>query len=195
MKDPGEHVHSKSAYQMLSEFQVGIIGNPETIVDPNLVIDDDFKPTSTDVDADYARNQFLDLTRPLIPQMWYCNFSKNFYLQQVHQPRHLSQSARLFGPWYLEIFTRTSWYVVPIVWLPIATALFMRAIQQHLDLGTELGFALGKTMGCFLVGNLIWTILEYVLHRFLFHIDGYLPDRPIFLMLHFLLHGVHHYLP
>jgi hypothetical protein len=33
------------------------------------------------------------------------------------------------------------------------------------------------------------------LHRFLFHIDEMLPDRPIFLVLHFLLHGIHHYMP
>lgn len=195
MEDPAEHVHSDSAYSMLKEFQVGILGNPETIVDPHLVIDDDFKPTSTDADIDFARNQFLDLTRPLIPQMWNCNFSKNFYLQQVHQPRHLSKPARLFGPWYLEMFTRTSWYVVPLVWLPIASLIGLKAIQQHLDRGNEFGVAIAKTSGCFLLGNIIWTILEYILHRFLFHIDGVLPDRPIFLMLHFLLHGVHHYLP
>jgi hypothetical protein len=38
-------------------------------------------------------------------------------------------------------------------------------------------------------------MLEYGLHRFLFHIDEWLPDRPLFLTLHFLLHGIHHYLP
>jgi len=38
-------------------------------------------------------------------------------------------------------------------------------------------------------------MLEYALHRFLFHIDELLPDRPFFLMIHFLLHGIHHYLP
>ena len=29
--------------------------------------------------------------------------SKSYYLQQVHQPRHLSKSARLFGPDVLEV--------------------------------------------------------------------------------------------
>ena len=33
------------------------------------------------------------------------------------------------------------------------------------------------------------------MHRFLFHIDEYLPDKPAFLTLHFLMHGIHHYLP
>ena len=55
--------------------------------------------------------------------------------------------------------------------------------------------ALGSTMICFFVGNIVWTILEYTLHRFLFHVDHYLPDANWDLMLHFLLHGIHHYLP
>jgi 4-hydroxysphinganine ceramide fatty acyl 2-hydroxylase len=33
------------------------------------------------------------------------------------------------------------------------------------------------------------------MHRFLFHVDKWLPDNRWFLTLHFLLHGVHHYLP
>ena len=55
--------------------------------------------------------------------------------------------------------------------------------------------AVVKTLLCFLFGNLIWTVLEYGLHRFLFHIDDLLPDHPVFLTLHFLLHGIHHYMP
>lgn len=55
--------------------------------------------------------------------------------------------------------------------------------------------AIGKWAVCFLTGNLIWTILEYTMHRFLFHIDDMLPDRNWALLLHFLLHGIHHYLP
>ena len=55
--------------------------------------------------------------------------------------------------------------------------------------------AFASTMICFFAGNIIWTILEYTLHRFLFHIDYYLPDANWALMLHFLLHGIHHYLP
>ena len=55
--------------------------------------------------------------------------------------------------------------------------------------------ALGSTLTCFFAGNVLWTILEYTFHRFLFHIDHLLPDANWALMLHFLLHGIHHYLP
>ncbi|KAN0085855.1 hypothetical protein V8E55_006989 [Tylopilus felleus] len=39
------------------------------------------------------------------------------------------------------------------------------------------------------MGNILWTIFEYVVHCFLFHINDLLPDHPIFLTLHFFVHG------
>ncbi|KAG9104005.1 fatty acid alpha-hydroxylase [Ceratobasidium sp. 370] len=235
MADKNEHDHSESAYEMLGEYLIGRLGSEATVVSDDWVATDDFHPDDTDTAADFEKAQFLDLRKPLLRQVWESNFSKYFYLQQVHQPRHLKDSARLFGPDYLEVFTRTSWYVVPIIWIPIASALFVRAAMQFsapgavpsllttaqtivgvttnttfphsvaytpgavglsLGLGVEITrAAVAKTAVCFLVGNFFWTIIEYSMHRFLFHIDELLPDRPFFLMLHFLLHGIHHYLP
>lgn len=141
-------------------------------------------------------------------------FSKNFYLQQVHQPRHLADSARLFGPWYLEMFTKTKWYVVPMLWLPIAAYLFARSAMQFTrplppatfnnfastipslkDLLAVSTSAWSVTLASFFLGNFVWTLLEYGFHRFLFHVDALMPDNPAFITLHFLMHGVHHYLP
>ncbi|KAH7345588.1 fatty acid-2 hydroxylase [Rhizoctonia solani] len=228
MADKSEHDHSDSAYEMLDEYVIGRLGTDATVVSDDWVATDDFHPDDTDTAADFEKAQFLDLRKPLLRQVWESNFSKNFYLQQVHQPRHVKESARLFGPDYLEVFTRTVWYVVPIVWLPIASALFVRSAMQFsapgaipsltttaksllaganstytpgyagINAGTGVAItnaALAKTAVCFLLGNAIWTIIEYGMHRFLFHIDDLLPDRPFFLMLHFLLHGIHHYLP
>ena len=84
------------------------------------VADENYRPEDTDQTKDFEKNQFLDLRRPLICQVWEANFrrvlsfhffyggsdtlnSKNYYLKQVHQPRHLADSPRLFGPWYLEV--------------------------------------------------------------------------------------------
>jgi 4-hydroxysphinganine ceramide fatty acyl 2-hydroxylase len=103
---------------------------------------------------------------------------------------------------------------VPIVWLPIAAYLLLRSAQQFtkplppvsLDnfvstLPTPSGLsevtsrAWSLAFVCFGIGNLTWTLLEYGFHRFLFHVDRILPDHPAFLTLHFLMHGIHHYLP
>ncbi|KAE8270462.1 hypothetical protein A4X09_0g1863 [Tilletia walkeri] len=248
MDDPDEHSHSDSAYEVLDEFLIGRLARTESAEetsavapaseggagfsgkDDGIVITEDFHPDETDQSADHKKHAFLDLSKPLIPQMLFATFSKDFYLAQVHSPRHLKNSAHLFGQWYLEMFTRTPWYVVPAFWGPITAALFYRSVVQFVDpkgagaqplfsfdlashhiiqspftfatplspalqAGAMQTAALTKTLPCFALGVVIWTILEYTMHRFLFHVDDMLPDKPIFLLLHFLLHGIHHYLP
>lgn len=141
----------------------------------------------TDPNSDWKTHKFLDLNRPLFPQMLFSTFGKEFYLEQVHRPRHYKggASAPLFGN-FLEPLSKTAWYIVPSLWLP--PVLY----------GTYLGFThLPVTTApvYWLLGLFLWTLVEYLLHRFLFHVDKYMPDHPIFLTLHFLLHGIHHYLP
>ena len=68
--------------------------------------EEDFHPEETDTKEDYEKNQFLDLSKPMLLQVWNANWSKAYYLQQVHQPRHLTESAKLFGPAYLEVCYR-----------------------------------------------------------------------------------------
>ncbi|GBE87411.1 oxidoreductase [Sparassis latifolia] len=215
MKDSSQHDHSDSAYDMLDECIIGRIGSEADIVREDWEATDDFVPENTDTTADFEKTHFLDLRQPLLRQVWEANFSKSYYLQQVHQPRHTPESPRLFGPDYLEIFSRTAWYVVPIVWSPIASYIFIRSLVQFtlgndsLPLFREDPLApliaittttipllsVVKTLLCFFLGNFVWTILEYIFHRCLFHMDYYLPDHPAALTVHFLLHGVHHYLP
>jgi len=215
MKDTQEHDHSDSAYDMLEEFVIGRLGSDELVVSDDWVPDENFHPEETDVSKDMEHFQFIDLSQPMLKQIWFANFSKSYYLQQVHQPRHLTESARMFGVPYLEVFTKAQWYVVPSVWLPITAYLWIRSLLQFTLGSSSLPpftvdplaplYLIQKTpiptstfvlsALCILFGNLVWTILEYTLHRFLFHIDYYLPDHPYALTLHFLLHGVHHYLP
>lgn len=195
MEDPAEHTHSDSAYDLLAEYAIGVLMTGEAIVDDNVEIDENFEPEATDEQRDFSKNAFLDLSRPLIMQVWYSNWSKDYYLQQVHQPRHLPQPARLFGPWYLEMFTRTQWYIVPLIWGPIALGFLYRSVVGQLAEGVSTTTTTAATFACFAFGVFFWTFIEYFMHRFLFHVDDYLPDHQFALLLHFLLHGIHHYLP
>lgn len=120
----------------------------------------------TDATADYKAHKFLDLNRPLFLQVWNGGFSKQFYLEQVHRPRHYKggDSAPLFGN-FLEPLSKTPWWVVPIVWLPpifYGTWLSGQGLQSPIQLVLY-----------WLLGLCIWTIVEYGLHRFLFHLDEY----------------------
>lgn len=63
------------------------------------------------------------------------------------------------------------------------------------SLPTPSSLAFAQTSAAWALGLVIWTILEYTLHRFLFHVDYYLPDTNWAMFAHFLLHGIHHFLP
>lgn len=142
----------------------------------------------TDFNNDYKKHKFLDLSRPLFPQIWFGGFSKKFYLEQVHRPRHYKggASAPLFGN-ILEPFSKTPWWMIPTLWLPCVCYGTYLAAQGLKDVTT--------TASYWGFGLFLWTFIEYCLHRFLFHLDDYLPDNRVGITAHFLLHGIHHYLP
>ncbi|KPM44983.1 Ceramide very long chain fatty acid hydroxylase SCS7 [Neonectria ditissima] len=221
LKDPTSHPHSEAAYEVLDDSIVGFVlsekaangngkvngngaaklpnGEAATHQTDEDETDETVHPRTgmsceedlskdTDYDHDYKRHKFLDLSRPLFPQIWFGGFSKEFYLDQVHRPRHYKggQSAPLFGN-FLEPLSKTPWWLIPTIWLPCIGYGLSQAAQ-----GYENQI---YTFVYWLFGFFIWSIVEYILHRFLFHLDYYLPDNRVGITLHFLLHGIHHYLP
>ncbi|CCD27238.1 fatty acid alpha-hydroxylase NDAI_0K00470 [Naumovozyma dairenensis CBS 421] len=141
---------------------------------------------ATDTKKDLEKHKFLDLDKPLLKQILFGNFTKDFYLDQIHRPRHYGdKSAPLFGN-ILEPLTKTSWYLVPIFWLPVVFYHIAVALTNMNPIFAIVLFA---------IGIYVWTLIEYCMHRFLFHFDERLPEHNIFYVIHFLLHGCHHYLP
>lgn len=127
----------------------------------------------TDFREDYKKHKFLDLNKPLFPQVWNGGFTKEFYLDQVHRPRHYKggESAPFFGN-FLEPLSKTPWWVVPTLWWPVISYGVYVASQ---------GFEkYSHVFGYFVVGIGFWTLFEYLLHRFLFHLDEYVPPRSFF---------------
>lgn len=118
----------------------------------------------TDVNADYRAHKFLDLNKPLLKQVWNGGFRKDFYLEQVHRPRHYpgGGSAPLFGN-FLEPLSKTAWYVIPMVWLP---PVMYGSSLAYQNLPSFLQF-----VSYWLTGLGLWTLVEYGLHRGLFHVD------------------------
>ena len=159
----------------------------------------------TDLNKDFKIHRFLDLNEPLLMQVWNGGFTKDFYLEQVHRPRYYlkGDSAPLFGN-FLEPLSKTAWWVIPTVWLPpVAYGSFLA--YQGLP-------SFFQTAAYWLIGLALWTLVEYGLHRGLFHVDKcafgssknvnsllmshrYLPDIRVRITALLLLHGIHHYLP
>ena len=91
MANPDEHDHSDSAYEILGEYVIGrLVHGENTVRDGALLVrvwldsrikclsdweaTDDFHPDDTNLAEDFERNQFLDLRRPLLRQVWEGNF-------------------------------------------------------------------------------------------------------------------------
>ncbi|SCU78479.1 LAMI_0A04764g1_1 [Lachancea mirantina] len=210
MKDSASHEHSNAAYEILDdEYLAGYLATPEEEAkllqkgsghEMEVRLDTDYDSTvfvaevppeeklsiATDYSRDYKRHKFLDLNQPLLWQVLFGSFSKEFYLDQVHRPRHYGRgSAPLFGN-FLEPLSKTAWYVIPICWVPV--------VLYHFRIGLQ-NLPAPFAVFLFALGMFVWTLIEYGLHRFLFHLDAYLPENQVAYTMHFLLHGVHHYLP
>ena len=94
----------------------------------------------------------------------------------------LMASPRLFANPLLDKLSRVPWWF-PLFYLPVAAWLLWRGAAAMPAPGALALFALGYV---------IWTLCEYVFHRWLFHTEfpGSFGAR-----IHFLLHGVHHVHP
>ncbi|EDQ91243.1 uncharacterized protein MONBRDRAFT_15270 [Monosiga brevicollis MX1] len=107
------------------------------------------------------------------------------YWDWVHRPSS-QRTFRMFRYDFFEFFAATSWWAIPVVWLPIIAFLMWRAT------GTA-ALSQASIIVWFMGGFLLWTFLEYMLHRFLFHI--LFSQSHFFITFHFLLHGQHHKFP
>ncbi|MGD8644709.1 MAG: sterol desaturase family protein [Chromatiales bacterium] len=98
---------------------------------------------------------------------------------------NLSQDIRLFRNDFLESLTHVHPILPLVVWSPLVAVLLWRSLFVH-DL------ALLPILGWGLLGLFVWTLTEYLAHRFLFHFPA---KGRIARQLVFLFHGVHHDAP
>ncbi|MCL5996462.1 MAG: sterol desaturase family protein [Chloroflexi bacterium] len=100
---------------------------------------------------------------------------------------HSSQPIRLFKSDFLEFFTHVHPAVVVAIWLPVAAYFLLSAIAS-----APAGAPALHIPVAFLIGVFVWTLTEYLMHRFVFHFH---PTAPWAQRIFFLFHGVHHAQP
>ena len=87
---------------------------------------------------------------------------------------------------FLEKWIGTSHWVMPGVWfIPVSTLCVY--------LSSSSGLHPAWTAGLFVAGVLAWTLVEYLLHRWLFHLPPM--TTPVLRELQYVLHGYHHEFP
>uniref|UniRef100_A0A8C0UYX9 Fatty acid 2-hydroxylase n=1 Tax=Cyanistes caeruleus TaxID=156563 RepID=A0A8C0UYX9_CYACU len=141
----------------------------------------------------------LDLVDWQKPLLWQVGYLGEKYDEWVHQP--VDRPIRLFHSDFLEVCTV---YVVFMVWTPVVlylswvsyTSLAQGNTRLFSSFTTEYSIPVHKYYFpfIFLLGMILWSLLEYLIHRFVFHMKP--PASNYYLItLHFLLHGQHHKSP
>jgi len=94
-------------------------------------------------------------------------------------------SPRIFDNPIMDFLSRVSWWVVPIIYIPII------AYFSYIALTTP-NISILKFVLYFALGIFIWTFMEYSLHRWAFHFEAKTKRQERIL---FLVHGIHHDYP
>ncbi len=96
-----------------------------------------------------------------------------------------NETVRMFKSDFMEFFSHVHPATPLLLYAPvIACMLYLAFGQSRLSILT--------VAGLFLIGALIWTLLEYIIHRYAFHHE---PRTRLGKQLHFIVHGVHHDYP
>ncbi|RBL89819.1 sterol desaturase family protein [Chitinophaga flava] len=98
---------------------------------------------------------------------------------------HNQGQAQLFQSRYLEMLTKTHPAVIFGMYLPVIGYMLYYSY-------TVLGYSFLRIMMTFLVAMFSWTLFEYIIHRFIFHL---ISDSPAVKRVVYTLHGNHHEYP
>ena len=104
--------------------------------------------------------------------------SKNFISNK-------DETVRMFENNFLEACSKVHFTVPLYVYIPVILAFLYLGIFIF-------NIEFMKLISLIVLGIIVWSLAEYLLHRFVFH---YVPDSKFGQRLHFIFHGVHHDYP
>lgn len=97
---------------------------------------------------------------------------------------------RLFRSDFLESLTRVHPAVVVVLWTPVLGWFLLEGWLAR----ERTGMTASYLVVAHLLGLLVWTLTEYLLHRFVFHFSPRNPPAWLHRLI-FLFHGIHHVQP
>lgn len=162
--------HSKSAFYLLKEYNIN--GR-----------DDSKGEICEDLE------HLVDWNKPMLSQV--ANLGSK-YSEWVVSP--VDRKLILFGNPILESLTKTPWYIVPIVWLPFIAYCIYKGYNDFVKFRSKDSTNMFIAAAFIIIGIIIWTLVEYCLHRWIFHMNPTGKSR-IKIYIHFAIHGLHHKVP
>ena len=106
-------------------------------------------------------------------------------MAERHYVSKKNETVRMFESDFMEFFSRVHPATPLLLYMPVVGCmLYLSLWQRKLPILT--------VAGLFVLGILLWTLLEYLIHRYIFH---YEPKSHLGKRLHYIVHGVHHDYP
>lgn len=106
-------------------------------------------------------------------------------MAERHYVSKKNETVRMFESDFVEFFSRVHPATPLLLYMPVVGCmLYLSLWQRKLSILT--------VAGLFVLGILLWTLLEYLIHRYIFH---YEPKSHLGKRLHYIVHGVHHDYP
>src|SRR5439155_8033893 len=96
-----------------------------------------------------------------------------------------NETVRMFESDFMEFFSRVHPITPLVLYLPVVGAMLYVSVWQR-------QLSLVAVVALFLLGILLWTLLEYLIHRYIFH---YKPKTRVGKHLLYIIHVVHHDYP
>jgi len=166
--DEREHSHSEAAFTMLEKYRIGFLDS----YDPKKLESERTKDPLSGI---------IDVTAPIVPQLPKLGAK---YQPWIHAQLGSGLKEIIIFDNFLENFTRWPWWYIFILWTPqIIYYIYMSLVNTQ---------SVVKTFVYFASGMLSWSIVEYIFHRFIFHMHTETTGWNIF---HFFAHGIHHLTP
>jgi sterol desaturase/sphingolipid hydroxylase (fatty acid hydroxylase superfamily) len=98
------------------------------------------------------------------------------------------EPVRLLKSDFFEFFTHITPQAVTAIWLPVVAITVVAGLSNWPPGVSPMWFVAAFALGVVI----LWTFLEYILHRFVFH---FRPRNKTQWQIIFLFHGIHHYQP
>ena len=95
-----------------------------------------------------------------------------------------SESIRMFKSGWMENLSKIHFSVPLFIYVPVIIVFSILSFRNNITISDFIAFLA--------LGLVVWTMTEYILHRFIFH---YYPSSEWGKRIHFIFHGVHHDYP
>lgn len=169
------HSHSPFAYTLLSKYKIGELADKN---EGDVAIDGNVDPDTGET--------LVKWDQPILHQV---GMLGDKYNRWIHSFPTTDHTVKMFTNDTIENLTKCPWYVPLLFWIPIIIGECTHYLYL-IDGINNLNPPLILAMAAF--GVVCWLLFEYLLHRFVFHVEttGYFAN-----IFHFLIHGHHHITP